>query len=231
MRVLLVCLALANFLSADDFSPADVKIAGALDYEDTSEPIEYSQTPRYSALVFNGKPGDRIEAAVDPSTPQTTLALADGALKKIASGNGRLSATLPGEGSDPEAFYLIVWEEKYRPAKFRLQLHRKTDSSALVSKEAGGKKSAVPEYLACSANSDCVAVPKAGCCNNGYKAAVNRNFVEQYKAANACKEQGVRCAQFLVNDTRVASCNTEAKQCEMIAAPAGDAAAQRESKP
>lgn len=220
MRALLVCLALANFLRAEDFSPADVKIAGALEYGETSEPIDYSQNPRYTALVFNGKPGDRIEVTVEPATPQTTIALADGALKKLATGNSRLNATLPGEGSDVEAFYLIVWEEKFRPTQFKLQLRRKGESSSLAGKEESGKKSTVPEYLACSANSDCVAVPKAGCCNNGYKEAVNRNFIEQYKAANACKEQGVMCAQYLVNDTRIARCDTQAKKCEMTAAPA-----------
>ncbi len=74
--------------------------------------------------------------------------------------------------------------------------------------------------FACKVDNDCVAVPRAQCCPNGFLEAVNVNKVEAYKTANACKNPPSVCPRFIVNDTRVASCNTGTKKCEMVAKPA-----------
>lgn len=70
----------------------------------------------------------------------------------------------------------------------------------------------------CAVDSDCVAVPRGGCCNNGYNEAVNTHHTKAYENASKCKANPrPMCPMFIVNDTRVAQCNTGTKQCQMIA--------------
>lgn len=80
-----------------------------------------------------------------------------------------------------------------------------------------GGSSPPSAYLACQVDEDCVAVPLAGCCHNGWKVAVNRNEVDAYDQANACHERRPICPMYIVNDTRVAECSHATKQCEMVA--------------
>ena len=72
------------------------------------------------------------------------------------------------------------------------------------------------DFFSCNADSDCIAVPRAACCNNGYKEAVNKHKTRQYADANVCTQPQI-CPLFLINDTRVAECNTASKKCEMVA--------------
>src|SRR5690242_2663160 len=62
--------------------------------------------------------------------------------------------------------------------------------------------------VACTKDADCLAVPKGGCCQNGWLEAVNKNKVEQYKHATRCTANPhPMCPMFMVHDTRVAECN------------------------
>src|SRR5258708_3468603 len=66
----------------------------------------------------------------------------------------------------------------------------------------------IAKITACSADSDCVAVPRGGCCNNGYLEAVNKHHTRAYANSTKCTANPrPMCPQFLVHDTRVAQCN------------------------
>jgi hypothetical protein len=69
---------------------------------------------------------------------------------------------------------------------------------------------------ACQWDDDCVAVPLAGCCYNGWKTAVSRADVGVYENARACSRPRPICPMYIVNDTRVAECNRATHKCEMV---------------
>jgi len=68
----------------------------------------------------------------------------------------------------------------------------------------------------CQQDGDCVAVPLAGCCDNGWNTAVNRADVQAYEKAGACHRSRPICPMYIVRDTRVAECNKATHQCEMV---------------
>jgi hypothetical protein len=71
-------------------------------------------------------------------------------------------------------------------------------------------------FITCQQNTDCVAILKPGCCSNGWKVAVNRDHVAQYKAANACQQVHPICPLYVIDDTRVAECNATSHTCQMV---------------
>jgi hypothetical protein len=73
-----------------------------------------------------------------------------------------------------------------------------------------------PDYYSCQRDGDCTAIPKAGCCHNGYLEAVNKNQVDAYNKANACTTPGVFCAQFLIVDNHVARCDFTTNKCQLV---------------
>jgi hypothetical protein len=70
--------------------------------------------------------------------------------------------------------------------------------------------------FACKVDADCVAVPKAGCCHNGWDEAVNKTKVAEYDKLYTPKVCKVMCPMYIVDDTRVAECNTGTNKCEMV---------------
>jgi hypothetical protein len=74
-----------------------------------------------------------------------------------------------------------------------------------------------PAFTPCAFDSDCVVVAQAGCCNNGWLAAVSSCQLDAYEAANACTTQNAICPQYVVKDTRVAICDAASLSCEMVA--------------
>jgi hypothetical protein len=74
-----------------------------------------------------------------------------------------------------------------------------------------------PSFTPCAFDSDCTAVPLAGCCHNGWLVAVNADLVCAYDDANACTVQNMMCAEYVVNDTRVALCDDASNACQMVA--------------
>jgi len=194
--------ALTPALRAAAFDRAQVKMLGSIDYGETRK-VSLSERPPYGAFEFNGNAGDQVEITVACEQSAAQAALADAKFTQIAGPAQRVTATLPAVAT----YYLILWSKDHRACEFSVNLER-------AGKPA--QAAAAPEYLACSVDSDCVAVAREGCCHNGWKDAVNQSRLDAYRQANACKDQHVMCAQFLVNDDRVALCNTAQSRCEMM---------------
>jgi len=73
----------------------------------------------------------------------------------------------------------------------------------------------------CNADSDCVAVPRGGCCDNGWMEAVNKHHTRAYANATKCTlNPRPMCPMYMVHDTRIATCDESAHQCKMVANPA-----------
>jgi len=116
------------------YSPTDIKILGTLNSGQTSKPVEYSRLPQYGAFVFEGNGHDQVEITVVGGNRNAFVALADSTLTPIASGVGRLSATLPYHGPDTEAFYILFKSNSFKgnssqPAQLAIHL-KKTAGSA-----------------------------------------------------------------------------------------------------
>ena len=70
------------------------------------------------------------------------------------------------------------------------------------------------QYRACKMDSDCVAVPRVGCCDNGWKEAVASSQKDAYAASFHCQERPI-CPQYKVQDARVALCDNASHLCAM----------------
>ena len=205
-RVGLICVfAVAISAQPSFFREAEIDVLGGIAYGETSAKLDYTNRPRYIALHFDGRAGDTVDIKIDSINGQAMAALTDSRYKPIVSNFGsHIVTTLPaGPEPYPNRYFIVIQEERRNPATFQVTLN----------KVAAGATGA--GYLTCSADSDCVAVPREGCCRNGYKDAVNKDRIAEYRRANACKFANPMCPQFIVNDTRVARCNSASHQCEM----------------
>jgi hypothetical protein len=99
-----------------------------------SGPVAHSDTPQYRAFVFEGHGNDRIEVTVTGAGENAFVAVADPALKAIASGTRHLSVTLPDRGPDPETFYVVFKDRMNRQTRISVQL--KKNAGAAVSTDA-----------------------------------------------------------------------------------------------
>jgi hypothetical protein len=72
-----------------------------------------------------------------------------------------------------------------------------------------------PQFRACKADSDCAAVPLAGCCDNGRRVAVAVAQKDAYAQANACTRKRPICPMFRVRDQRVSYCDAQAHLCSL----------------
>ncbi len=111
-------------LFAAKLDPADVKIEGALDYGQSSDPIDYSGNPPFSAFVFSAKGGDKIEVNVKGSDRKATVAIADGGLNELTSGTTHIAFQVPDNGPDAEAYYIVFRDVEGKPAKLTVELKR-----------------------------------------------------------------------------------------------------------
>jgi hypothetical protein len=90
--------------------------------------------------------------------------------------------------------------------------------SAQVAPAASGTASPTPpgpDFYSCGGDADCVAVPLAGCCHNGHKAAVNTSSVDAYKNSVTCPKHRF-CPQYMVRDNRIAKCAPDTKKCVLV---------------
>jgi hypothetical protein len=76
---------------------------------------------------------------------------------------------------------------------------------------------ATAAFQACQSDSDCVAVPRVGCCNNGWKEAVNVSQKDAYAASFTCPRRHP-CPMYIIRDTRVPKCDPGTHLCQMVAA-------------
>jgi hypothetical protein len=74
------------------------------------------------------------------------------------------------------------------------------------------------DLVACSADADCVAVDRAGCCHNGWKEAVAAKKVSAYNDAYKCTVQHQMCPMYMVNDGRTPKCDAT-KKCVLVGGP------------
>ena len=123
IRIIAASLAFALALSAETLPPSDVKVAGAIDYGQTSDELQYTGHPKYTALVFNGESGDRIEVLVKGDRT-AAVAIADGTLHVLATGSGHLAFTIPNHGSDPEAYYILFRDAEGQGSRFTVELRK-----------------------------------------------------------------------------------------------------------
>jgi hypothetical protein len=73
------------------------------------------------------------------------------------------------------------------------------------------------QYRACRADADCVAVPRAGCCDNGWKEAVAASQKSAYERAFACAiTPHPMCPMYIARDTRIAKCEPKAHLCVLV---------------
>jgi hypothetical protein len=200
------CSALALLSQTVTIPRADVRVLGSIDYGQTSAPARLAAHPPYSAYSFNGRGGDHIEITVKGEGALHAI-LTNADYRQLAGGPDHFSYAFPAE-SAPGTYYILISEQHHRAVSFTVDLERPSTTAPAAA--------AVPEYLSCSADTDCVAVDRAGCCHNGYKDAVNTKQIEQYRAANACNEEHRPCPMFRILDKRVARCDTALKRCEMV---------------
>lgn len=82
---------------------------------------------------------------------------------------------------------------------------------------ANGDDAGAPaRFRACGADADCVAVPRAGCCHNGWKEAVAASQKDAYATSFVCPDPHPVCAMYLIRDAREARCDRATRLCTMI---------------
>jgi hypothetical protein len=187
---------------SDSFSYR-MKIVGDLSYGQTSDTVAYTKHPRYRAFTFSGSEGDAVAVTVASTDGSPMFWVLDAKFHILFSGTDDGTGVAHNSGTlspstDP-THYIVFREASLQKASFSVELEGK------------------PSFYDCQTDDDCVAISKGGCCANGWKVAVNVNEVMAYEAANACTVKNPICPLYVVNDTRVAQCNTTTNQCEMVA--------------
>jgi hypothetical protein len=76
---------------------------------------------------------------------------------------------------------------------------------------------AATAFQACQGDSDCVAVPRVGCCHNGWKEAVNVAQKDAYAASFTCQTRPL-CPMYIIRDTRIPRCDLNTHLCGMVQA-------------
>jgi hypothetical protein len=73
------------------------------------------------------------------------------------------------------------------------------------------------DFFSCGADSDCAAVAKVGCCQNGYLEAVNKQSASAYRASFVCDKKRPICPMYRIADKRLPVCESTSHKCEMLA--------------
>jgi hypothetical protein len=82
--------------------------------------------------------------------------------------------------------------------------------------DAAANEGVPAKFRACSADADCVAVPRVGCCHNGWKEAVAAAQKDAYAASFVCPDAHPICPMFIVRDARVPRCDSTAQLCTLV---------------
>ncbi len=88
-----------------------------------------------------------------------------------------------------------------------------------ASGDATGEAGAPVRFRACNVDADCAAVPRVGCCHNGWNEAVAVSQRDAYAASFVCPEAHPICAMFIVRDARVPRCDAATHLCALVAEP------------
>ena len=116
--------ATAALLASQNYKVDDVKVVGALDYGQTSSPVECSGAPSYCAFVFNGQGDDRVDVDVSSAEGKAFVAIADGALAELTKGTNRVVFSLPRRGPDAETYYIVFRDSDGKPRRFVVTLKK-----------------------------------------------------------------------------------------------------------
>jgi hypothetical protein len=73
-----------------------------------------------------------------------------------------------------------------------------------------------PDFYSCATDSDCTAVAKVGCCQNGFLEAVNKQSAEAYRASFVCDKKRPICPMYRILDKRVPLCESSTHRCELV---------------
>lgn len=155
----------------------------------------------YGWLQFTGNIGDKVDLWARSHKGDAVAFLLDENDDVIASNDdcdeggsdAHLVATLPADGT----YWIAVRD--YNLGNIKID----------VTVEGTG-------VYTCKLDTDCVAVPKAGCCDNGWLDAVNKDEVVAYDAFYACTNPAPICPASKVVDARIAECSNATHKCEMI---------------
>ena len=123
MRLRILLGLVAALAAAEVIPRTDVKVAGPIEYGQTSERVRYTGTPKFQAFEFNARPGERIEVTVTAKSGRMQAYLADSEYRTLGGGEGHFSALIP-EKAVAGTYYILVMEARRRPAVFTLDLER-----------------------------------------------------------------------------------------------------------
>ena len=195
---------------ADAFS-TKLKIVDSLTYGQETASAHYTKTPKYRAYTFSAEGGDSIDVWVRSSNGDPMTWVLDSKFKILAKNddasdtdtNSHIDFTLPAStdtGLPAPAVYYVV----YRNAT--------TDSADFTVKLTGG-----PGYdESCEVDADCAIVSDGGCCPHGVKYVVNSSSTDEWDVLSECHENiGPVCPLFMIDDTRVKSCDSTLHLCQL----------------
>jgi hypothetical protein len=72
-------------------------------------------------------------------------------------------------------------------------------------------------FRACTTDAECVAVPRVGCCHNGWNEAVAASQKDAYATSFTCPDPHPMCVMMIVRDTRVPRCDGSTHLCGLVA--------------
>jgi hypothetical protein len=72
------------------------------------------------------------------------------------------------------------------------------------------------QYRGCQKDADCIAVPRVGCCSNGWFEAVAATQKDAYAKSFVCPTPHPMCPMYIVHDTRTPKCDASTHLCTMV---------------
>ncbi len=197
---------LANLDTKSDSFSYRMTIVGSLDYGQ-SLAVHYNKNPRYRAIEFGGAEGDQVNVTITSNNGIPVAWVLDNGFHVLGSSaevtgqipvSANIAVTLPASKS--VTHYIVLRDDALLSATFNVKLDGKT-----------------ADLTVCAVDSDCVAVDQGGCCEHGMKAAVAVGNEAAYAAAHACtQDPRPFCPLYVIDDLRVAECNTTTNRCEMV---------------
>jgi hypothetical protein len=89
-------------------------------------------------------------------------------------------------------------------------------ASSSSSAPSASASASASTFQACAVDADCVAVPRVGCCHNGWNEAVNAQRSDAYAASFSCTDAHPVCPMYRIVDKRTPECSNLTHLCEMV---------------